>query len=66
MSRFPTNSDINQAAQPPKIARGMKFRIYEEEVLSCVCSENKGAGPLHCYRAADLRLCLSMTRLICF
>ena len=49
--RFPTRSDTNQAAQQQKMAKGLKFRIYEEEGLYCPCSENKG------YREADLCLC---------
>ena len=47
-------SDTNLAVQPQKIARGMKFRIKEEEGLYLYYpySENKGAD-----READLRLC---------
>ena len=40
-----------------KMARGLKFRIEEEEVLYYQCSENKGADQLRGYREADLRLC---------
>ena len=40
---FSTRSDTNQAAQPPKMARGLKFLLYEDEGLYYLCSENKGA-----------------------
>ena len=46
LNRFNTN----QAVQAQKVARGWKFRIYKEEELYYLCSENKGA---------DLRLCFS-------
>ena len=39
------------------MARGLKFRIYKEEGLYYLCSENKGADQLRGYREADLRLC---------
>ena len=55
-SGFPTRSDANQAVQLQKIARGLKFRIYEVEGLYYLCSENKGADQLRGYREADLRL----------
>ena len=42
-SWFPTRSDTNQAVQPQKIARGLKFHIYEAEGLYYLRSENKGA-----------------------
>ena len=32
--------------QPQKIARDLKFRIWEEEGLYYLCSENKGADQL--------------------
>ena len=37
------------------MARGLKFRIYEEEGLYYLCSENKGADQPCGYREADLR-----------
>ena len=72
-SGFPTMSDTNRAAQPQKMARGLKFRIQIEEELHYPCDENKGADQLHGYREADLRLLFShmqkagflTTRLIC-
>ena len=53
---FPTWSDINQAVQLQKMARGLKFRIWKVEELSYPCSDNKGADQLHGYCNADLRL----------
>ena len=41
---FPNTSDINQAVQSQKMARGLNFRILKVEVLYYPCSENKGAG----------------------
>ena len=49
----------NQAVQPHKMARGLKFRIYEVEGSHYPCSENKGADQLRGYREADLRLWFS-------
>ena len=70
---FPTRSDTNRDVQPLKIARGLKFRIYESEGLHYLCSENKGADQFRGHREADLRLCFRickkagflMTELIC-
>ena len=45
------------AVQPQKMARGLKLWISEVDRLYCLCSENKGANQLRCYRAADPRLC---------
>ena len=47
----------NRAAQPLKMARGLKFRIWVEEGLYYPYSENKGADQLRSNCAADLRLC---------
>ena len=55
--RKPTRSHTNQAVQPQKMARGLKFRIWEEKELHNPCGENKGADQLRSYREADLRLC---------
>ena len=38
---FRTWSDTNQAVQPHKIARDLKFQILEVEGLYYLCSENK-------------------------
>ena len=62
LSRFSTWSDTNQAVQPHKIARGLKFRIYEVEGLLYLCSENKGADQLRGYRESDLRLCFRICK----
>ena len=45
---FPTRSHTNQAVQPHKMARGLKFRMYEVEGLSCLCSAE--ADLRHCFR----------------
>ena len=45
-SGFPIRSDTNRAVQPQMMARGLKVRIYEVEVLYYLCSENKGADQL--------------------
>ena len=57
-----TRSDTNRAAQPQKIARDLKFRIKEEEVLLYPCTENKGADKVCGYRTADLRLCFRICK----
>ena len=55
---FPTRSYTNQAAQPHRIARGLKFPIEGVvEKLYYLCNENKGADQLYGYHEADLRLC---------
>ena len=56
-SGFSTRSVTNQAVQPQKLARSLKFRIKKVEGLYYPCSENKGADQLRGYREADLRLC---------
>ena len=43
---FATRSNINRAVQPQKMARGLKFRITEEEGLYYLCSENKDVDQL--------------------
>ena len=40
-----------------KLARGLKFRIYEVEELYYLCSENKSVDQLCGYNAPDQRLC---------
>ena len=59
---FPTRSNTNQAVQPHKIARCLKFRREVVEGLYNVCSENKGADQLRSYREADLRLCFRICK----
>ena len=59
---FLTRSDTKRAVQPENMARGLKFRIKEEEVMYYKYSEIKGADQLRGYhaasfRAADLSLC---------
>ena len=59
-------SDTNQAVQLQKMARGLKFRINEEEGLYYQCSENKGADQLRGNREADLRLCFLICKMFVF
>ena len=40
-----------------EMARRLKFLIYEEEELYCLCSKGKGADQLRDDREANLRLC---------
>ena len=61
-SVFPPRSDTNRAVQPQRMAIGLKFRIYVIEGLYYLCSENKGADQLCCYREADLRLCFRICK----
>ena len=63
---FPTWSDTNQAVQPQKMARGLKFRIKKVEKWYYLCSENKGADQLRGYRKADLRLCFRICKSLVF
>ena len=57
-----TKSDTNQAGQPLKVARGLKFCIKEVEVLYYPSSENKDADQLRGYREADLRPCFRICK----
>ena len=59
---FPTRSDTNQAVQPQKMARVLRFRIKIQEGLYYPCSENNGADQLRGYREADLRLCFRICK----
>ena len=63
---FPNRSDTDRPVQLQKMARSLKFRIYEEEELYYPCSENKDADQLRGYREADLRLCFRLCRLLVF
>ena len=62
----PTRSGTNQAVQPQKMARGLKFRIYEVEELFYLFSKNKGADQLRGYPEADLRLCFHICEMAVF
>ena len=44
------------------MARGLKFWIYEVEVMYYPCSEKKGADQLCGYRTTDLRLCFRICK----
>ena len=63
-SGFPTRSDTNRVAQPPRITRGLIFRIKKVEGL--YYDENKGAGELRSYCATDLRLCFRICKKLVF
>ena len=63
---FLTRSDTNQAVQPMKMARGLKFSIKEVQVLYYPSRENKDADQLRGYREADLRLCFRICRMLVF
>ena len=53
MQIFPYADILNK---PHAIERGLKFRIWEEEGLYHLCSENKGADQLHlCFRKCNQR-----------
>ena len=65
-SGFPTRSDTNRAVQSPKMARGLKFWMWEVEGLYYLCSENKGADQLRGHREADLRLCFRICKMPVF
>ena len=53
---FEVSDQVQQKSGPiqsQKIARGLKFRIYEEEELYYKCSKNKGADQLHGFEVSD-------------
>ena len=60
-----SKTDTNQAAQAPKMARGLKFCInnLERGGIYYTCSEFKGADQLHSYCA--LISCPVTSYLIC-
>ena len=53
----------DQAVQPQKMGRGLKFWSWIEEGFCYLCSENKGADQMWGYRAADLRLCFLICKI---
>ena len=59
--RVSDKSDTNQAVQPQKMARGLKFRIYEVERLYYPCSDTNGADPT----PTALISCAVISQLIC-
>ena len=63
---FLTWSDTNQAVQPQRMVRGLKFRILIEEGLYYPYSENKGADQLRGYREADLCLSFRICKMLVF
>ena len=64
--RKPVFGASDQAAQPQKMARGLKFRIKVVEELYYPYRENKGADQLRSYCAADLRLCFRICKMPVF
>ena len=63
---FLTWSDINQAVQQQKMARGLQFWIKKVEGLYYLSSENKGADQLRGYLEADLHLCFRICKTLVF
>ena len=57
-----TRSHSNQAVQPHKMARGLKFLIKKVEGLYYLCSENKGADQLPGNHEADQHLCFRICK----
>ena len=51
-SVFPIRSDTNQAAQPPKMARGFKFRIRKKRACTFYVAKTKAL--ISCAVAAQL------------
>ena len=47
-SGFSTRFDTNRVVQPQKKTTGFKFRVWEVEALSYLCTETKGANQLIC------------------
>ena len=43
---FPTRSGTNQAVPPQKMARGLKFKIYEVGELYYLCSKDKSTDQM--------------------
>ena len=50
VSNLGSDTNPNQTVQPQKMVRGLKFQIHEVEGLCYLCSKNKGADQLCCYR----------------
>ena len=46
---------FDQAVQPQKIVRGLKFRIKEVEGLYYLCSENKSTDQLRGWTSYDFK-----------
>ena len=63
---FQTRSNSGSPVHAQKLDRGLKFRIWEEEVLYYLCSKNKDADQLCSYCTADLRLCFCIYKMLIF
>ena len=60
-SEFLTRSETNQAVQPQKMARRLKFWILEKEGLYSDYNK-KRYDQLRGFRAADLRICFRICK----
>ena len=62
----PGPTDIKRPVQSENQARGLQVRIYEEERLYYLCSENKDVDQLCSYCTAELHLCFRICRYVGF
>ena len=60
-SGFPTKWDSNQPAQLKRLARKLKFRLYQARIWYFTISEKQGRWSDCAYAQAGLRLCCSQT-----
>ena len=66
-SVFRTRFDTNRAVQPQKMARGLKFQIYEVHVEGLYCLQEKTKGLISCTVTIQLICALfSHTQKACF
>ena len=61
-SAFSARSDTHMVVKPQMMARGLQFRIQEEERFRYLCSANIGVVQVRGYRAADLCLCFRICK----
>ena len=59
LREFPTRPDTNRPAQPQKLVRVLKFRLYDLEILYYLSSEQQRRWSDCADAQADLRLCCS-------
>ena len=60
--KISTRSDTNQAIQPKKLARGLKFWILLKWRDCTIYVVKKNADQLRGYQAADLLLCFHICK----
>ena len=65
-SGFLTRSNTNQAVQPQKMTRGLKFGFWKQRDCSSIYVGKKGADQLHDYHTADLPLCFHICKMQVF